>query len=140
MSERSSTSSAADVSGHTCPSTTLDHGDTLIGVVGSDNQVHFVSPPLPVDDDFRAAAERTGRAERRFRFSGACIEDGCEQWSDGRCGVIDAVTDAAGSAPVVPLSRCAIRRSRRWFDQHGADACRICPLVVTDGRDALAPR
>jgi hypothetical protein len=33
---------------------------------------------------------------------------------------------------VDPLPRCSIRANCRWFDQQGADACRVCPFVITD--------
>jgi hypothetical protein len=120
----------------TCPSTTLEHGEQLIGVVGPDERVHFVSPPLRIDEDFRSASRRSGDAERRFRFAGVCIEDGCAQWSGGRCGVIDTVIGQAPDEATQSVGPCAIRRSCRWFAQHGTGACRICPLVVTDSRSA----
>jgi hypothetical protein len=122
-----------------CPSSTLDHATHLLGVVGPDGKVHYVSPALPVDDDFRATAGARGSAEARFRFAGPCVESGCRQWTGSRCGVIDSVVEqAAGVELHTDLRPCTVRRDCRWFAQQGAAACHVCPLVVTDSRPASA--
>jgi hypothetical protein len=100
--------------------------------------VGYITPPIPVDDEF-VAKVRSGRSpEKRFRFAGDCIEGGCAQWTGSRCGVIDAVLavdrDTAGDSSRLP--RCAIRSTCRWFAQSGADACSVCPRVVTDRRSS----
>jgi len=118
-----------------CPSSTLDHATHLLGVVGPTGRVHYVSPALPVDDDFRAKARRRDAPESRFRFAGTCVEHGCTQWTGSRCGVIDKVLDQAADVTLdTELRPCAIRRDCRWFAQQGAAACHVCPLVVTDSR------
>lgn len=120
--------------GRICPSTTLDHATTLLGVVGPDGRVHYVSPALPLDDDFRHKAGASGGAEARFRFAGSCIENGCQQWTGNRCGVIDSLLDQVEHDLDTELRPCTVRRQCRWFAQSGADACRVCPWVVTDSR------
>ena len=65
-----------------------------------------------VDEAFVEEARRGRSPERRFRFAGACVEEACAQWEDGRCGVIDLVLDAQ-PAPLqvggLRLPRCAVR-------------------------------
>lgn len=118
-----------------CPSTTLDHATTLLGVVGPDGRVHYVSPTLTVDDGFRERAHEAGSAERRFRFAGACVERDCQQWSGTRCGVIDSLLGQVEEEDLATeLRPCTVRRDCRWFAQSGAAACRACPWIITDSR------
>lgn len=118
-----------------CPSSTLDHATHLLGVVGPDGRVHYVSPALPLDDGFRAKARDLGLPETRFRFTGACVEGACAQWTGSRCGVIDNVVGQADGVELdTELRPCTIRRDCRWFAQQGGAACHVCPLVVTDTR------
>lgn len=121
-----------------CPSSTLDHATRLLGVVGPDGRVHYVSPAPALDDDFRRRVRESGGAERRFRFAGSCVESGCAQWTGTRCGVIDTVLHEAevqvDGRLDTELRPCTVRRDCRWFAQSGAAACRVCPLVTTDSR------
>jgi len=120
----------------TCPSTTCEPGVVLLGVVGPDGRLRYVSPALAVDALFVAIANEGRPPEKRFRFAGECVEDACEQWSDGRCRVIDGVLANRSSAEMLPtdhhLPHCAIRRTCRWFEQTGPQACQACPFVITD--------
>lgn len=124
--------------GHACPSTALDYATHLLGVVGPDGRVHYVSPALPLNDDFRAKARQVGSPEARFRLTGPCVESGCQQWTGSRCGVIDSLLDQVEGSLDTELRPCAVRRTCRWFDQSGAPACRVCPFVVTDSRQPAA--
>jgi hypothetical protein len=121
-----------------CPSSTLEHATTLLGVVGPDGRVHYVSPAPTLDDDFRRKVRDQGGAERRFRFAGTCVEDGCSQWTGSRCGVIDTVLGeverSVDGELDTELRPCTVRRACRWFAQSGPAACRVCPLVTTDSR------
>jgi len=108
----------------------------LIGVVGGDGRLGPVSPALPVDAEFVAAA-RNGRVpESRFRFSEPCAEQACAQWDDDGCGLIGQLLASPQAGAVTagavgpPLPHCAIRRTCRWFAQEGTAACRVCPHVV----------
>lgn len=122
----------------TCPSTTCEPGATLLGVIGPDGRLRYVSPALAIDDAFVATAHEGRSPERRFRFAGECVETGCQQWHDDRCGVIDRVLSDQRVVEKVPtnqhLPHCAIRRTCRWFEQCGQDACNACPIVITDAR------
>ena len=123
-----------------CPSATLDHAVTLLGVVGPDGRVHYVSPAMPVDDNFRQKAASAGSAEARFRFAGLCVEGECRQWTGTRCGVIDTLLDQVEHELDSDLRACTVRRDCRWFGQSGAAACRVCTWVITDSRlDVDAP-
>jgi hypothetical protein len=120
-----------------CPSSTLDNATNLLGAIGADGRVHFVSPALRIDDDFRSKARASGRPEQRFRFAGPCVEGRCERWTGTRCGVIDELLpqlDDASDELDRKLRPCAIRRTCRWFAQVGGDACKVCPWVITDSR------
>jgi hypothetical protein len=105
-----------------------------------DGTVGFITPPLQIDEDFVQRAKQGRDPEKRFRFSGTCVESGCKQWTGSRCGVIDRVLAAGVTPPPVvasagtraSLPQCAIRSTCRWFAQSGAAACRVCPLIVTE--------
>jgi hypothetical protein len=119
----------------TCPSARCEPGATLLGVVEADGTVGYITPRLTVDAAFVEQASRGRAPEKRFRFAGACVEAGCKQWTGSRCGVIDGVLES-GLTDDLPEARglphCSIRSSCRWFAQSGAEACGVCPLVITD--------
>jgi len=118
-----------------CPSAPLSEGATLLGVVGRDGKVGYVSTPLRVDADFVRRVEAEGEVGKRFRFAAPCFESGCGHWREGgRCGVSDAVAahPTPERGPDAPLPHCSIRSGCRWFRQSGAEACRSCALVITD--------
>jgi hypothetical protein len=134
-----------------CPSHRCKPGSDLIGVRQDDGTVAILPQPLPVDQHFVEVVSRDAAApEQRFRFSNKCIESGCSQWTGSRCGVIDNVLQLLAGVPaagdIAPpaatasptpkestatLPPCGIRPTCRWFLQAGADACRVCPYVVT---------
>ena len=119
-----------------CPSAPGTPGAALIGVVQGDGRVAHLGTPLPVDTGFLDAARVHGSPERRFRFSSACVGEGCTQWDGHGCGLIDRilgyVTAAGALDPTGSLRPCPIRGGCRWWRQRGATACAVCPLVVTD--------
>jgi hypothetical protein len=88
-----------EMTAHTCPSAPCEPGSTLLGVVGPQGTVAYLTPPLTIDDSFVATARRGRSPEKRFRFAAPCVEEHCAQWTGSRCGVIDAVlaTDVRGS-------------------------------------------
>ena len=119
----------------TCPSARCEPGATLLGVVEADGTVGYITPRLTVDEAFVEQASRGRAPEKRFRFAGACVESGCAQWTGSRCGVIDRVLEGGlldDGAKARALPHCSIRSSCRWFEQSGAEACGVCPLVITD--------
>ncbi len=116
-----------------CPSAPCIEGALLLGVVTETGRVSYVQPPTRIDAAFVERAQADGRPESRFRFSAPCIEAGCSQWTGTRCAVADRVVALEGTGEIATrLPPCAIRRTCRWFDQRGAQACHVCPVVVAD--------
>ncbi len=122
-----------------CPSARAEPGAALIGVLGPDGRMGFLKDRLEIDQAFIDQVSADGRPEQRFRFSAPCVEGRCQQWTGDRCGVIGEVQAQLGAPedPTSALGPCAIRSACRWFDQAGPDACRICPLVITDTRETV---
>lgn len=123
-----------------CPSGRSIDGASLIGLVGPDGKLGYLSEAIPVDEVFLETVR--GRSPmRRFRFSEPCVEGLCTQWTGSRCGLIDRLLDTPeksveavqGSAAQLP--RCPIRKSCRWFHQVGRNACLVCPFIVRGGDD-----
>ena len=117
-----------------CPSARCQPGADLLGIVMGSGEVQFLPTPLKIDADFVQIAQQGRRPEKRFRFAAPCLADGCQQWNEGRCGVIDACTSEIAAPVDVPgeIRTCAIRFQCRWFSQTGWTACRVCHDVVTD--------
>lgn len=114
-----------------CPSAPLYEGSQLLGVVKPEGGISLLAQPLPITPGFVEAANEVGVPEARFRFVNRCVEKGCQNWSDGVCGVIKSVLarlDAAAQPTDLPA--CGIRSNCRWYAQQGADACRVCPQVT----------
>lgn len=122
-----------------CPSAPCRPGAILLGLVQGDGTVCLADELIVIDETFVEEANKGRSPEKRFRFAGSCLRSACGQWTGTRCGVIDAVlrivprTEQNG----VALPRCSIREQCRWFSQSGAEACAVCPLVITDLREQL---
>lgn len=120
-----------------CPSFPCRDGAKLLGVVQHDGSVAFTPDLGRIDQTFVAECQQGRTPEARFRFAGPCLGGRCAQWGRGRCGVADWVVETAGDRvdPMAQLPDCGVRARCRWFSQNGADACRICPLVITAPTD-----
>jgi hypothetical protein len=117
-----------------CPSARCDEGALLVGIIGIEGKVAYISPALRVDHEFTEEAWRGSAPEQRFRFAAPCRESSCVHWTGTRCGVIDAALLAAEATQTrqcasSPLPRCGIRAQCRWFAQTGPDACSTCPFL-----------
>jgi hypothetical protein len=124
-----------------CPSSRCQEGAILLGIVLSNGSVAFAKDRIVVDGAFvqNATTEGSRPPESRFRFSSPCAQGGCHQWTGSRCGVIDSVLEDARVQNYqpranTPLPECSIRKSCRWFEQTGVDACSLCDIVVTETR------
>ena len=117
-----------------CPSSRCQSGALLVGIVLSDGRVAYASNHIVVDREFVELAQQGRAPETRFRFSTPCAHGACRQWTGARCGVIDRMKPLLEPADQnsTELPACAIRSACRWFAQAGAQACAICPEVVTD--------
>ena len=119
-----------------CPSAPANENAILLGVVQTDGSVAFIKDRIEVSREFLNRADTSTPLETRFRFSSACHGSACKQWSDGRCSVPERLVQLMprSTATDTALPACSIREQCRWFQQQGADACRLCPLVVTRGK------
>jgi hypothetical protein len=117
----------------TCPSIEADLATSLIGVAGPDG-VAYLRPPVPVTPELLASLrEDEPDLERRFRFAGTCLESGCGNWTGSRCSLSDGLAGTQAAVDLgAPLPHCGVRGDCRWWAQHGARACAVCPLVVTN--------
>jgi hypothetical protein len=118
-----------------CPSAPAEVNAILVGVVQPDGSVAFIKDRIEVTREFLDIADKGRPLENRFRFSSTCLESACKQWANGGCSVPErlAYMMPRSDASDAPLPSCSIRSQCRWFDQRGADACRICPMVITRG-------
>lgn len=123
-----------------CPSTCCQEGVRLLGVLTPVGKVAYVQPPITISAAFVERAEALGHPERRFRFTGPCVEADCPQWTGAGCGIVDIAiqetpvgfpTDAC-SPGANNLPACGIRHSCRWYAQRGGLACAVCPTLVAD--------
>ncbi|MBD2702212.1 hypothetical protein IC229_16285 [Spirosoma sp. BT702] len=116
-----------------CPSARAEEGALLLGVVGPDQSVSLLKEPELLTTELTEAVTSIDAPERHFRFANRCVKSGCNQWREGRCGVIDLVMSFNKhlSEPTA-LPFCAIRSQCRWHQQVGPTACSICPFIITD--------
>ena len=118
-----------------CPSARCEPGSLLLGIVQANGETAFTPDKIQIDEDFVKVARQGRTPEGRFRFASPCRQGGCQRWSDGKCGVVEAIVEEAGIiglAGVQELPKCSVRENCRWFAQRGAQACSICPLVITE--------
>ena len=121
-----------------CPSYSCQPGAILLGIVMRDGRVAFSSDQLIINEEFVQIAHEGRTPEKRFRFGGQCVQNGCRQWTGERCGVIDKITETANiNVESAALPECSIRSECRWFYQRGAEACAVCPEIVTDSREEI---
>jgi hypothetical protein len=124
----------APTAAKTCPSRACEEGVALLGVMTPSGRLAYVHPSPIVDSTFVAKARSQGSPERRFRFSGPCVEGQCPQWTGVGCHIADVVVEEDGAREFTSsrLPACTIRPSCRWFFQSGAAACAACPTIVAD--------
>lgn len=116
----------------TCPSANGAPGAMLLGVFGPDGRAIFTpnGPKLTPDLRDQLTASTTGPLEARFRFAAPCAQSACVFW-DGSCRAVDAAHEDYEAVAAAELPECGIRDTCRWWDQAGARACAVCPLVRT---------
>ena len=121
-----------------CPSAVCRPNALLLGVVMGNGRIFRLDRPPEINEDFVQIAQRGRRPEKRFRFASPCLESSCQQWSDGRCTVIDRCSETAPQDDSADIPKCSIRSRCRWFRQNGPVACRVCPQVITDASESWA--
>jgi hypothetical protein len=124
-----------------CPSNKCKPGSKLLGIRQENGTVSILPDPLPIDENFINTVNQDDvRPEQKFRFTNKCVETGCSQWNGKGCGVIDQVIQYLEHIPHnATLPKCSIRPSCRWFLQTGANACKICPYIITEITEADNP-
>lgn len=127
--------------GKMCPSSVMQEGAVLLGIVMPDGNIAYAKDRIEVDANFAAGASSGNPAEQRFRFSSPCMKGACKQWTNGGCGIIEAIVAEAPVKTVAhSLPLCSIRDDCRWFAQRGSKSCEVCPMVITDQRPHLQSR
>jgi len=117
-----------------CPSARPEMaGAVIFGVVGGtveQPRVAHLARPLPVTDELLALVAPVSPLAV-YRTAAPCAASACVHFKDDRCRL---ATRAVQTLPLVAevLPACRIRRDCRWWRQEGADACRRCPMVVTE--------
>lgn len=114
-----------------CPSAIGQPGAKLIGISDGPGVLGYLTPAVPVDEEFLAAAG--DHPEQRFRFAGPCQRSGCHNWGEGRCELIVQILIRPGDDPPGRQPACGIRSSCQWFAQAGRAACQACPGVLNPG-------
>lgn len=120
--------------GGNCPSALpTTEGAAAFGVIAGtvdEPQVRYFDTLLPATTDLLARAAPLQPAEV-FRFTAPCARDACQHFVSERCSLADRVVSLLPSA-IDTLPPCAIRRSCKWWAQHGRQACNRCPSIVTE--------
>lgn len=118
-----------------CPSAPADDKAILLGVIQSDRSVAFLKDRIPVTHEFLDIVGKDRVPENQFRFSSPCVGSACKQWVNGECSLPERLDEliTIPDSTHTRLPQCSIREECRWFIQRGAEACHICPLVVTRG-------
>ena len=123
------------------PSARAEEGALLLGVIGSGQSVSMLPEPEPITGELAEAIAAVDTPERQFRFANRCVKSGCNQWHEGRCGVIDLVMSFNQHLKEpATLPACGIRTQCRWHKQTGSKACLVCPFIVTDSTQTSEER
>lgn len=123
-----------DDDGVFCPSAQPDveHG-VLFGVVGgspTQPRVSYLAEPLAVSRTVLQLAAPVHPTEV-FRMGAPCARGGCQHFTGSRCGLVRQLVESLD--PVTDeVPPCRLRPRCRWWREEGAEACRRCPMVVTE--------
>lgn len=118
-----------------CPSSKGEEGAILLGVVNAEQKIDFISSKITVNQNFVEENEENS-LEKKYRFANRCVKNGCSQWKDHRCGVIDLVMKFNSHLTENNLlPSCSIRSQCRWFNQIGEKSCAVCPFIITNSME-----
>jgi hypothetical protein len=92
--------------------------------------------PLTVTKEFVIDANKVSSPEKRFRFTSACVENGCKQWTGSACGLIDKILTSFEPPEESIKTKCPIKKNCRWYFQEGEKACGVCTYVITENFDS----
>jgi hypothetical protein len=112
-----------------CPSYVAKPNIDLFGIVGADGSLLYLKNTITIDNTFIKETLNGRPAEERFRFSGKCVEKGCNHWESNKCGLIEKLIHTTRNPISENLQHCAIRDKCRWFLQENKLACSNCNEV-----------
>jgi hypothetical protein len=117
-----------------CPSAQPEMaGSLLFGVVGgtvAEPRLGYLREPQPVTAELLSLADPVPPTEV-FRFAAPCAGAGCRHFEGTRCRLATRIVQLLPAAVAV-LPPCRLRPHCRWWQQEGKEACRRCPLIVTE--------
>ena len=113
----------------TCPGYVAKSGAELFGIAGTNGEVIYLKEAIAIDNTFIEETKNGRPAEERFRFSGKCIEGGCNQWGNNECGLAKKLIHIINKPVAQSLQDCAIRHKCRWYEQEKDLACANCTEV-----------
>ena len=127
------TTKQAQETNYLCPSARCEEGAILLGSLRKDGTIGLLSQRIILDEENVALARSIGEPEKRLRFASACVKSRCQQWTDGKCGVIkNALVELKKNNLSEKPQKCSIREACRWFAQEGISSCKVCTFVITD--------
>jgi hypothetical protein len=127
-----------------CPSSRETGDEALVFGVAEgtahEPRVTYLRKPLPLVE----VRSLIGGLEpgEVFRTAAPCAQSGCAHFAEGCCSLVTRIVEQLDPV-TTDAPRCSVRRQCRWWAEHGVEACRRCPRVVTidyaaDERTAVA--
>jgi hypothetical protein len=120
-----------------CPSARPDmEGSIVFGIVGGTNdqpRLIYFDKPQPVTEEILHLSVPLNPTEV-FRFAAPCVEQKCRHFNGSICRLASRTVELV-DAVMETVSPCSLRPDCRWWRQEGKEACRRCPLVVTEIRN-----
>lgn len=119
-----------------CPSSRVDQPSAavfaVVSATAADATAIYLEESQAVTPELLSLVAPASAAEV-LRVASPCAQKQCAHFDSpgDRCRLATKVVRWMPVA-VEKLPRCAIRPSCRWWQQEGAQACKRCPLVITD--------
>jgi len=103
-----------------CPSQSEEHGTIILGHIIDGEQL-VRTPRHPNRANISAIPDGAS-----LRLAGQCHQAPCAYWNDS-CQLAAAMVHPIDTIGKLPA--CPIRKSCRWWIEHGSTACGTCSLV-----------
>jgi hypothetical protein len=115
-----------------CPNALPVVGGLIIGIINEQDEVTLLPQPEVIDKEFYDTVLKNTGLNVQFRFSKPCIKGKCGHWTGDSCDVPGRVMQRVEEQLIAQgkIPECEIRAHCRWYTQEGANACKICPIVV----------
>lgn len=115
-----------------CPSASCTAESFLFGILNESGEVNYTQGPIPVDDMMIESLAKISSPEKHFRFTTRCHNNGCGQWSEGKCSIAAEFKQVKEEVSFETPVPCSIKDACRWVHQEGIFSCNICKYIVTD--------